>query len=54
VIVGQRIVGPALLGMKIDAAAVAVPTGRICIAALDRWPGSRLFLAADPRLRSRT
>lgn len=49
VIVGQRIVGPALLGMKTDEAAVAaaVPMGTICIAALDRLLGSRPFLAAD-------
>ena len=49
IMVGQRIVAPALLGMKTDEAAVtaAVPMGRICIAALDRLLGSRSFLAAD-------
>lgn len=49
VIVGQRIVGPALLGMKTneEAVAAAVPMGRICIAELDRLLGSRRFLAAD-------
>ena len=46
VIVGQRIVGPALLGMTTDEAVVAaaVPPGRVCIAELDRLLG----LAALP------
>ncbi len=49
VIVGQRIVGPALLGMTTDEAVVAaaVPPGRVCIAELDRLLGSQRFLAGD-------
>ncbi len=49
VIVWQRIVGPALIGLKTDeeAVAAAVPLGRTCIAELDRLLGSQPFLAGD-------
>jgi glutathione S-transferase len=48
-IVGQRIVGPTLLGMKTDEAVVAaaVPLGRVCIAEFDRLLGAQPFLAGD-------
>jgi hypothetical protein len=39
--------------MKIDEVAVAVPTGRIGIAALDPLRGSRPFLAVDQRTEMR-
>jgi glutathione S-transferase len=49
VIVFQRIVGPVLLGMPTDEAAIAaaVPIGRTCFAELDRLLGSQRFLAGD-------
>jgi glutathione S-transferase len=49
VIVFQRIVGPALLGVTTDEAAVAaaVPEGKVCIAELDRLLGSESFMAGD-------
>ena len=48
-IVFQRVVGPALLGLPTDEAAVAeaVPMARTCIAELDRLLGSQRFLAGD-------
>jgi glutathione S-transferase len=48
-IVFQRIVGPILLGMTTDEAAVAaaVPKARMCIAELDRLLGDQRFLAGD-------
>jgi glutathione S-transferase len=49
VIVFQRIIGPVLLGIKTDDAAIeaAVPMGRTCIAELDRLLGGQQFLAGD-------
>ena len=49
VIVFQRIIGPALLGIKTDEAAIeaAIPTGRTCVAELDRLLGAQQFLAGD-------
>ena len=49
VVVFQRIVGPALLGMSTDETAVAgaQPLARTCIAELDRLLGSQRFLAGD-------
>ena len=49
VIVFQRFVGPALLGLPTDEAAIAeaVPMARTCIAELDRLLGSQRFLAGD-------
>ena len=49
VIVFQRIIGPVLLGIKTDEAAIeaAVPMGRTCIAELDRLLGGQQFLAGD-------
>jgi glutathione S-transferase len=49
VVVFQRIVGPALLGMATDETVVdaAVPMGRVCIAELDRLLGAQPFLAGD-------
>jgi glutathione S-transferase len=49
IIVFQRVVGPALLGMPTDEAAVAeaVPMARTCIAELDRVLGSQRFLAGE-------
>ena len=49
VIVFQRIIGPTLLGITTDEAAVAaaVPTARVCVAALDRLLGVQQFLAGD-------
>jgi glutathione S-transferase len=49
VLVFQRIVGPVLLGVPTDEAAVAaaIPIGRTCIAELDRLLGSQQFLAGD-------
>src|SRR5215510_1101688 len=49
VIVFQRIVGPVLLGIKTDEAAIeaALPMGRTCIAELDRLLGAQQFLAGD-------
>jgi glutathione S-transferase len=48
-IVFQRVVGPVLLGLPTDEAAVteAVPMARTCIAELDRLLGSQRFLACD-------
>jgi glutathione S-transferase len=48
-IVGQRIVGPVLLGAPTDEAAVAaaVPMARTCVAELNRLLGDNLFLAGD-------
>ena len=47
VIVFQRIIGPVLLGLATDEAAVAaaLPVGRVCIAELDRLLGDQPFLA---------
>jgi glutathione S-transferase len=49
VIVFQRIIGPVLLGIKTDDAAIeaAVPMGRTCIAELDRLLGGQQFFAGD-------
>jgi len=49
VIVFQRIIGPVLLGLTTDEAAVAaaLPVGRVCIAELDRLLGSQPFLAGE-------
>jgi glutathione S-transferase len=49
VIVFQRIIGPVLLGIKTDEAAIeaAIPIGRTCIAELDRLLGGQQFLAGD-------
>ena len=49
VIVFQRIVGPVLLGIKTDEAAIeaALPMGRTCVAELDRLLGAQQFLAGD-------
>jgi glutathione S-transferase len=49
VIVFQRIIGPVLLGITTDDAAIeaAVPMGRTCIAELDRLLGGQQFLAGD-------
>ena len=49
VIAFQRIVGPALLGMTTDEAAVAaaVPMARVCIDELERLIGTRQFLAGE-------
>jgi glutathione S-transferase len=48
-IVFQRVVGPVLLGLPTDEAAIteAVPMARTCIAELDRLLGSQRFLACD-------
>jgi len=48
-IVFQRVVGPVLMGMATDEAAVAaaVPMARTCIAELDRLLGSQRFLTGD-------
>src|SRR5690242_12672282 len=49
VIVFQRIIGPVLLGITTDDAAIeaAIPMGRTCIAELDRLLGGQQFLAGD-------
>ena len=49
VIVFQRIVGPVLLGIKTNEAAIeaALPMGRTCVAELDRLLGAQQFLAGD-------
>ena len=49
VLVFQRIVGPALMGLHPDEAAIAAVTPRlpICIGALDRLIGDQAFLAGD-------
>lgn len=49
VIVFQRIIGPALMGITTDEAAVAaaVPLGQVCITELDRLLGAQPFLAGD-------
>jgi glutathione S-transferase len=49
VIVFQRIIGPKLLGLATDEAAVAaaLPVGRVCIAELDRLLGDQPFLAGE-------
>jgi glutathione S-transferase len=49
VIVFQRIIGPVLLGITTDDAAIeaAVPMGRTCIAELGRLLGGQQFLAGD-------
>jgi glutathione S-transferase len=49
VIVFNRIVGPALLGVATDEVAIeaAMPMARTCIAELDRLLGPQLFLAGD-------
>src|SRR5262249_21446541 len=49
VIVFQRVVGPALLGMTTDETVVtaAVPMAQTCVAELDRLLGSQRFLAGD-------
>jgi glutathione S-transferase len=49
VIVFQRIVGPVLLGVKTDEAAIeaALPMGRTCVAELDRLLGAQQFLCGD-------
>lgn len=49
VVVFQRIVGPALLGIATDEAAIeaAIPMARICIAELGRLLGTHPFLAGD-------
>ena len=49
VIVFQRIVGPVLLGIKTDEAAIeaALPMGRTCVAELDRLLSAQQFLAGD-------
>src|SRR5262245_17413968 len=49
VIAFQRIVGPVLLGMTTDEAAVAaaVPMARVCVDELERLLGSQQFLAGD-------
>src|SRR5262245_44539537 len=49
VITFQRIVGPALLGMTTDEAAVAaaVPMARVCVNELERLIGTQQFLAGD-------
>jgi glutathione S-transferase len=49
VVVFQRIVGPALLGIATDEAAIeaAIPMARVCIAELNRLLGAHLFLAGD-------
>lgn len=49
VVVGQRIVGPALLGRKTDEAviAAALPMGQICIAEFERLIGFEPFLAGS-------
>jgi glutathione S-transferase len=48
-IVFQRIIGPVLLGMPTDEAAIqaALPMGRTCIAELDRLLGGKPFLTGD-------
>lgn len=48
-IVFQRIIGPALLGLPTDEAAIqaAMPMGRTCIAELDRLHGGKPFLTGD-------
>jgi glutathione S-transferase len=49
VIVFQRVVGPTLLGIATDEAAIeaAMPMARICITELDRLLGTHRFLAGD-------
>jgi glutathione S-transferase len=49
VVIFQRIVGPVLLGIATDEAAIeaAIPMARICIVELDRLLGNQLFLAGD-------
>jgi len=49
VIVFQRIIGPVLLGIRTDEAAIeaALPMGRTCIAELDRLLGAQQFVAGD-------
>jgi glutathione S-transferase len=49
VIVFQRIIGPALLGLATDEAAVtaAVPMARMCVDELERLLGTQRFLAGD-------
>jgi glutathione S-transferase len=49
IVVFQRIVGPALLGMATDEAAIeaAMPMARTCIAELDQLLGMQLFLAGN-------
>ena len=48
-IVFQRVVGPALLGLKTDEAAVAaaIPDARVCIATLDELLGDQAYFAGD-------
>jgi len=48
-IVFQRIIGPALLGLPTDEAAVAaaVPMARVCVDELERLIGTQQFLAGD-------
>ena len=49
VVVFQRIIGPALLGIATDEAAIeaAIPMGRTCVAELDRLLGTHPFLAGE-------
>ena len=49
IIVFQRVIGPLLLGLPTDEAAVtaAVPMARTCITELDRLLGSQRFFAGD-------
>lgn len=49
VIVFQRIIGPVLLGIRTDEAAIeaALPMGLTCIAELDRLLRAQQFLAGD-------
>ena len=49
VVVFQRIVGPMLLNITTDEAAVAgaVPMARVCVAELDRLLGTQTFLAGE-------
>lgn len=49
VIVFQRIIGPVLLGIKTDEAAIeaALPMGRTCIGELDRLLGGQRFFAGE-------
>jgi glutathione S-transferase len=49
VIVFQRFIGPRLLGLPADEAAIAgaEPDGRVCIAELDRLLGDQPFMAGD-------
>jgi glutathione S-transferase len=49
VIVFQRIVGPVLMGITPDEAAIAaaVPAAELCLGELDRLLGNQLFMAGD-------